>query len=869
MNPLILQLFQDQVGRHPDAPAVEDNGSILSYRALDLASDRVAAELLRRGLKSEDVIAVFLPACSEYLIAILGVLKAGGTYFPLATDLPEMRLRFLLDDSGSSFVMTDVAGVTRLADCTCTVLEVAATTALACGAGEAVRPGTPEPNRRAYVTYTSGSTGQPKGVEIEQGSLANFVRCCQQRFAITPGDRASMLSYVAFDMSVIDIWPTLSSGGTLVIPPAGILLEPERLMSWLAQQRITLTAIATGLIELLLPLEWPRNLSLRYVITGGDRLRVRPRADLPFVLVNGYGPTENTVLSTWFDVLADDKATLLPPIGHPLDGTSVHVLDEDLRELASGAEGELYVGGTQLARGYLGQPELTAEKFIADPFSILPGARLYRTGDWVRRLPDGALHFIGRRDDQIQIRGRRVELGEVEAALVSHPSVSQACCVPLLDDGMPAAIIAHIVAEGSEPDFVAALRSHLAPQLPDYLMPARILVHPALPLTPQGKIDRARLAATLPAESAGEARAADPADDFELDPRLVGIWRELLPQAVGTSPASSFQSLGGDSLLAMKLLLKVEQVTGVRVENSAFFADPTLAGLCHAHRRNRDSNGFDPVLPISVRAGAPPLFLLHGVSGDLEAGVALHLAPRLAGQYSVYGIRSAALANPGYLPNSIEIVAAEALAQIRRIQPHGAPILVGYSYAGLLAYEIARQLHDREGLICSIALIGTGTPFAPTTRLERLRHFCRHLPIWAWQLLRDHSTRHRRLARWRAMLEETESHLSRPQIEIQAWANGAVSTHFLRLIESYRPTSTPPLVLHLFRERGEFRPRPHPLRAWRTCHLADGGWSRWTSRSPQLLWLDADHESILQPPVVDTLGTAICRELANGPGHHS
>ncbi len=333
----VVDFIREKVLQQPEAPAVQDGGRVMSYRELDLCSNRVAQHLLQCGLQDEDVVAVYLSASWEFLVAVLGVLKAGGTYFPVATDIPDKRLEYLLADSRSRWVLTDQSGRQHLASFSVVNLEIMELMARAETGADMDPQILFNPKRRAYITYTSGSTGQPKGVEIEHGALMNFVCCCQERFNITSSDRAAMLAYVSFDASVGDIWPALSAGGTVVIPPEGILLKPEGLVEWLAQEKLTLAFVSTGLVELILPRRWPVNLALRYKITAGDRLRVRPPAGLSFALINGYGPTENTVFSTWSEVLPEDGNKQPPPIGGPLANTTAYVLNAELRPVAMGS----------------------------------------------------------------------------------------------------------------------------------------------------------------------------------------------------------------------------------------------------------------------------------------------------------------------------------------------------------------------------------------------------------------------------------------------------------------------------------------------------------------------------------------------------
>ncbi len=854
----VLDFFCEKVRAQPDALAVKDAGRVMTYGELDLCSNRVANELCRRGLKLEESVVVLLPASCEFLAAIIGVLKAGGTYFPVATDTPVKRLEYLLGDSGSRLALSDEAGRERCSGWSGMVLDVALI--IEQSNAETDRdPNIPsDPNRRAYITYTSGSTGQPKGVEIEHHALMNFVCCCLRRFDITAQDRASMLAYVSFDASVGDIWPTLCAGGILVIPPEGLLLKPDGLVEWLAAEKITLTFVSTGLLEIILLQPWPERMSLRFLITGGDRLRVRPPAGLSFAVINGYGPTENTVFSTWSLVLPEDGTKQPPPIGRPLANTTAYVLDEQMQPVPPGEAGELYVGGEQIARGYLGRPKLTEERFLPDPFAGKPGAQMYRTGDWARWLADGELDFLGRKDGQIQIRGRRVELGEIEATLFAHGAVRQVCCVPWLDEGMPSAVIAHIVPQNHTADLSSELRSYLLPRLPDYMVPSKFVLHDSLPLTPQGKLDRAALSA-LQAAKPASIQAVTGEDGLEK--ALAQLWHSLLPAAEGSAADATFATLGGDSLLAIKLVLGVEEITGQRIETSAFLIKPTFAGLCEAVRNRMARTQFEPVLTLHKHGTRPPLFCLYGHTGDIE--VYFNLAKALGDDQSVFGIRSPALEDLSRLPPSMEEAAAEVLRHIRKVHPQGIPSLVGYSWGGLLAFQVARQLAITEGVHCYTALIGTTAPMRPTNFTSRLAHFSRHFPPWLWNLITDYKHCRRRLMRWREMARETRRNLAQTRLPVEKWewVSSPISRHMIGLMEKYRPLPISDISVEIFRERDELNSPPHPLHAWQTHHQPDGGWNRWTRRPNHIHWLEGDHETIMKPPAVSGLAQSIRQSM--------
>ena len=848
----VVDFLRERVQTQPDVLAVKDAGSSMTYGELDRRSDLVAHELQQRGLHLEEPVTILIPASGEYVVAMLGILKAGGSYLPTDPEVPVKRLEFLLQDTGSRFVLTDANGLKRLSEWPGTVLALAAITGKRNPEPCKITSVASDPRRRAYIICTSGSTGQPKSVEIEHHSLTNLVCHYHRRLNLTAQDRAAMLAHVAFDASVADIWPVLCAGGIVTVPPKGILLNPDGLIEWLAAEEITVTFVPTGLAEILFARPWPERMKLRFLITGGDRLRVRPPAGLPFVVLNGYGPTENTVFSTWSVVSPEDGTGQPPPIGRPISNTTTYVLDEQLQPVPVDVAGELYLGGEQVARGYLGRRELTAECFLSDPFAGKPDARMYRTGDWVRWLADGELDFLGRKDGQIQIRGRRVELGEIETTLFGHGAVRQVCCVPWLDDGMPSGVIAHVVPETRDAGLSDELRSYLQARLPDYMVPAEFVIHESLPLTPQGKLDRAALIALQPAKQAS-VQIADGEDGLES--ALHRLWHSLLPAAGNSPKDATFANLGGDSLLAVRLMLGVEDIINQRLEVSTFLMQPTFSGLCQAVKERMSRTEFQPVLTLRKQGTRPPLFCLYNHGGDIE--VYFGLAEALGDDQPVFGIRSPALEDLSRLPPSLEAAAAEIVRCIRKVQPQGAPALVGYSWAGLLAFEVARQLEQQTGMSSFTALVGPDAPMRPTNFASRLTHLIRNFPPWLWHLMVDRENRWQRLSRWQQMARGTKQNLVEAPLPMPDWVSSPISRHLIGLMEKYRPPPKSDVAIDLFRERDSYQPRSHPLHPWHTSSLPDGGWNLWTRKQIRIHWLEGDHDTIIKPPAVSGLAQSI------------
>jgi acyl-coenzyme A synthetase/AMP-(fatty) acid ligase/aryl carrier-like protein len=411
------------------------------------------------------------------------------------------------------------------------------------------------------VIHTSGSTGTPKGVAVPRAGLENLVAWHLRVYGLTPEDRCTLLAGIGFDASAWELWPCLAAGAALYVPPPDVLAVPKRLASWLVEQGITRCFLPTPLAEEVLAETFPETAALRSLLTGGDRMRQGPRPGLPFTVSNHYGPTECSVVATWTPLEPGGSAP--PPIGRPVDNLRVRLLDSWLGAVPPGVPGEICLGGAGLARGYLGRPDLTAERFVPDPFA--DGERLYRTGDLARRRSDGQIEFLGRLDDQIKIRGFRIEPGEVEAALAAHPGVERAI-VAVREQRL----VAWIVSRNGAME-AAELREHLRPRLPAYMVPSAFVRLEKIPRTVHGKVDHA----ALPAPEA--AREAEPLQG-EVQETLARIWSEVL----GCGPVGARDNLfelGGHSLLAARLLARYREAFGVDLQLRQLFEAPTVAEL--------------------------------------------------------------------------------------------------------------------------------------------------------------------------------------------------------------------------------------------------------------------------------------------------
>jgi amino acid adenylation domain-containing protein len=564
------QIVSGAVAADPAALAVSSIGGELSYAELDARAAAVADELRRLGVRPTDLVALTTARSPAMAVGALGILKAGAAYVSLDPSYPRKRLDFMLSDCGTRVVVES------------TVDPKLASVTLLGNAGSIERAQLPaSQDAPAYVIYTSGSTGRPKGVMVTHASLLNLVQWHRDAFDVSAQDRASLVASPGFDASIWELWPYLAAGASVHIPSENVRRDPVVWRDWLIENGITIAYAPTAIAERLMELHWPKETSLRYLLTGGDALLVTPPPGLGFVVVNNYGVTEATVVSTSTQLTASRTSTSVPPIGRPITGAELYVVDEKLAPVAVGEPGELLIGGVSVASGYLNLPELTTERFIADQFGCEPGARLYRTGDLVRCDPGGNLEFLGRMDDQVKIRGYRIECGEVATALLRHAGVGSCTVVATGEDSGERRLVAYLVAAtGRQPD-VDEMRAHLGSILPDYMVPSAFVWLAELPTSANGKIDREALTAPGIAEREGPADGG-PRSDLE---HAIGaiVMRLLGLSSVGVD--EDFFLLGGHSLLAAQLIAAVSDEVAVEVPLRAVFEGPSVRELAQEVER--------------------------------------------------------------------------------------------------------------------------------------------------------------------------------------------------------------------------------------------------------------------------------------------
>ncbi|HEU0080271.1 MAG TPA: amino acid adenylation domain-containing protein, partial [Longimicrobiaceae bacterium] len=721
------ELFAAQAARTPDAVAVAVADRDLTYAELDGRADALAGRLRALGVRPEVRVALSTVRDARYAVAVLGVLKAGGACVPLDPSYPAERLEYLLADSGAHVLLADpvtsgglppFAGATLLLDGDGTLLS---------GDGEHADPAAAvgaSPDNLAYVIYTSGSTGRPKGVLTPHRAACNLVLSAVETFRMRPGRRHAQSASIGFDLTVLELFLSLFSGAELHPVDRETVAAPERLVELLREREIDTWIAVPALLDALGDAELP---ALHTLCVGGDRCSAETAARWGpgRRMMNMYGPTETTIYSTWHLV---DPAVGAPPIGRPVWNTRAYLLDEQMRPVGPGIPGEVYLGGVGVARGYHGRPELTAERFVPDPLSNEPGARLYRTGDRGRLTAGLELEFLGRVDAQVKVRGYRIEPGEIEAALLAQEGVREAVVVAREDVPGQKRLVAYLVPEAGAELSTWELKARLGSRLPQYMVPAAFVLLERLPLNATGKLDREALPAQSAAERERDQPLVPPRDALEL--RLARVWEELLGvPAVGVR--DRFVDLGGHSLLAVRLMARVEEIGGRRVPLAAFFSEPTVEHLARLLRAEAAMAPASPLVPLQPHGGGTPLFFVHPVGGSVLSYEAL--SRHLGATRPFYGLQSRGLDGEAVSAKTVEEMAEDYLGCVRGVQPRGPYLLGGWSMGGVVAFEMARRLRAEGEDVALLALLDSvlarDGAEAEDDDIEPYLHFALHLGL--------------------------------------------------------------------------------------------------------------------------------------------
>jgi len=733
------ELIEAQAELVPERDAVICGSRTLSYRELNRRANQVAHYLRSRGVGPNAKIGICLEPSADFAVAVLAVLKSGAACVPLDPNYPAERLAYMLQDLQARMLITQKGLLREAAPIGCEVLFLADAEAIVSSQLHSNPTSGVKPGDIAYVIYTSGSTGKPRGVLLTHAGLVNYNTNAARMYSVTSSDRVLQFCSVSFDIAIEEFFITWVSGAALVLRTAEMPLAVPDFLDWVERQRVTVLDLPTAYWH-----EWMHEVPrlnkvvpqhLRLVIVGGEKPSREAYATWAGAVgsrvrwINTYGPTETSICATAFE---PDASAPIPgniPIGRPLANTRVYLLDRHLNPVPVGVPGEVHIGGVGVARGYLNRPELTAEKFVADPFCSDPEARLYKTGDRARYLPGGDIEFLGRADDQVKIRGFRVELGEIEAALAKHPDLREAAVIAREDGSGGKQLVAYLVSAQETKPSISEIRSHLQQELPDYMIPSTFVFLPAMPLTPNGKINRRGL--PEPEDQPLPDALAIATDALEA--QLVGLWEDVM----GKRPIGirdNFFEIGGHSLLAARLMHRIGQALGKTLPLAMLFHAPTIEQLATVLRQGGWSQHWSSLVPIQPGGSQPPFFCIHGVGGNV---LGFHrLGRRIAPDYPFYGLQSQGLDGKRPCLTSVPAMAAHYIAEMRTVQPRGPYFLGGFSFGGLIAYEIAQQLRALGEEAALLVLFDTypgssktGTASLLKTLLQSSRaNWFRHVP---------------------------------------------------------------------------------------------------------------------------------------------
>jgi amino acid adenylation domain-containing protein len=862
---LIHQLFEAQAERTPEAVAVAHEGQPLTYAELNARANQLACYLRNLGAGPDVCVGVYLERSPDFIIALLAILKSGSAYLPMDRIDPKERIEFMVRDSEAPLLITEHRFVDELPSTAAKVIYLDVDSRKIAAEPNANLPSTITSENLAYVIYTSGSTGKPKGSCIPHRAVnrlvmnADFVQ-------LGPSDVMAQVSNGSFDAATWEIWGALLNGAKLVIITRDMVLSPAEFCEQLRGERVTAMFLTTALFHQLASDVPGCFRTLRHLLVGGAAVEPRWVGEVlkngpPQRLLNAYGPTETTTFATWHEVKAVREGAMTVPIGRPVANTRLYVLDDHMQPVPVGARGELYIGGDGVGCGYLQRPELTGQNFVPDPFCSEAGARLYKTGDWVRYLPDGNVEFIGRIDLQVKIRGFRVEIEEVESVLGQHPGVRECAVTARADMPGEKRLVAYVVLDDQQPPKLSELRDFLGAKLPEYMVPSLFVPMEALPLMPNRKVNRAALPAPSATRPELTEKPVAPRDALEL--QLARIWESVL----GVHPIGlqdKFFQLGGHSLLAVKLLAKIEKSFGRRLSLAALFQFQTIEQMASVLRKSLAPPPRSAVVEVQPEGSKPPIFFVHGVGGGMFWGY-INLARHLGTDQPVYALRSRGLDGQEEW-GRIEEMATDYVRDVRAFQPRGPYYLGGYCFGGNVAYEMARQLHAQGEQVALLALINCAPPNSTYTRVKWTPLYCMrflgNLFWWIWNFFHWPTNQRRGFFGWKMRVLKKGIHrLFHPspaasnEVDVERVVNlslypedqrGLWETH-VRALVNYHPKSYPGCVT-LFRSRG------HPL----LCSFdARFGWGDLAQGGVDLRFVSGGHERILEEPHVQI----IAREL--------
>jgi amino acid adenylation domain-containing protein len=698
----LAQLFEEQAKQTPDAVAVVCKDVILTYGELNKKVNQVAAYLRTLGVGTDVFVGICLERSIEMVAGLLGVLKAGGAYVPLDPGFPPDRVQFMLEDSGAPILLTQSALSEKLPGYKGKIVCIDSDWDRISTQSDLDPKALSGGDHLAYVIYTSGSTGKPKGVLIPNRAVVNFLYSMRKKPGLTSEDTILSVTTISFDIFGLELFLPLFVGAKVVLAERDDAVDGSRLIKLLNESGASVMQATPSTWRLLLLAGWEGKPDLK-ILCGGEALPhdlVVPLLDRCKEFWNLYGPTETTIWSAVYRIESKDDPIL---IGRPIGNTQIYILDRFLQPVPIGVVGELYIGGDGLARGYLNRSELTAEKFIPNPFDRRTNERIYKTGDLARYRADGAIECLGRTDSQVKVRGFRVEPGEIETLLSRHPLVNQSAVVIRPDPLGESRLVAYIVPKDNQRNEVPDLRQYLRKDLPEYMVPSKFSFLEALPMTPNRKINRKALAA-IPDQAEDNLAGSYVAANDSLEMQLTKIWESVLGiKSIGIK--DNFFEIGGHSLLAARLFSRIDKVMGLNLPLAALFQAPTIESLAKIIRDKKWNAGWYSLVPIRPGGSKPPLFFVHGAGGNVL--LYRDLASHLGDDQPFYGLQSQGLDGQRPYFTRFEDMAALYVKEIRSLQPDGPYFLGGYCLGGELALEMAQQLFAQNQKVALLAMVET------------------------------------------------------------------------------------------------------------------------------------------------------------------
>jgi amino acid adenylation domain-containing protein len=848
----------------PDADALVRGGQSLSYHELDVRASELADRLNSLGVGPECLVGILLDRSVEMVVSLLAVLKAGGAFLPFDPGYPDERLRFMLADARLPWIVTHETLAHRLPPGLTPLWCGASGLTIAGNSDGETRQDSSRPHlfprrsargaseRLAYAIYTSGSTGEPKAALLTHGGLANLIAAQRGLLRLRPGRRVLQFASLAFDAAVWEIFGALSSGATLVLAETAELLPGENLRRTIEAERIDTLTLPPSVLAMLGPPGLPALPALKTLIVAGEPCpgHLASKWSLGRRFINAYGPTEATVCATAYDCPSGDQPA--PPLGGPLPGVELFVLNRELQPAGEDEPGELCLGGAGLARGYLNRPGLTAEKFVPHPLVRSRDGRLYRTGDLVRRRADGQLEFLGRSDRQVKIRGVRIEPDEVTEVLARHPEVQAAATVVVQN---PPRLAGFAMPHTASNVSAAALRGWLHARLPASLIPSSLTLVAHWPLTPNGKLDEPALlalegsrVAACPKKGTGTFCAKHPSGrsgkrflspfSGTIGEQEIGELFKHLLQVPRVGPEDDFFELGGNSLQAAELLVRIKRRYGRSLALAELLANSTVAALAQRLADENRRSGASIVVPLQPKGTRPPLFVVHPAGGSVICY--RDLARALGNDRPCYGLQSPALEAGERPPVSIEAMAERYLEEVSRITPRGECLLAGWSLGGVVAYEMAHRLRAAGRPVPALVLIDAGILFS----FQLLRRYVStdDVPAFHWSRAdRERMFVHlRRHAGQKLIPASADEDLARRSFDV-FWSNVEAAYQYSP------PDDAGPMTLVVGADaQGKY----HPYREWsRSCATI------------QVHELPGRHLELLETPYVEQLARIIRTQL--------